>query len=141
MAFFDFLKKKDPLDDLGGLSDDNPFLNGGFGQQNDGLGRQEGGFAQQDSSSQPPLPNFEQRMPDSGFQNSSISYPQGYPQHNSQQNNTLQQEFSGNRNNHEMELILSKLDIIKSVLENLNQRVSLMEQKIDIDNERRKRSW
>lgn len=131
MGIFDFMKKKDPLDDLANFPDSNPFL------KNEGL-------APQDISSQPAIPSFEHQS--TGFQNSSLGFPQGFPQNTQTQfsnqtsfNQPFQQDTRDSA--HQFELILSKLDTIRSVLDNLHQRISLLEQKMEMDNEKRRRSW
>jgi hypothetical protein len=136
MGMFDFMKKRDPLDDLK-LPDQDFGSSDLFGHSKQDLQSprfSDQSFGQnlsQDFSQQPSSAFSQPSQPT--FQNSSLSYPQGYP---------MQQiPAVSSRSSHEMEILFSKLDVIKSLLENVSQRVAMLEQKVDIDNERRKRSW
>lgn len=42
---------------------------------------------------------------------------------------------------HQLELITSKLDVLKAMVENLSQKVSSLETKIDLQIEQKKKSW
>jgi hypothetical protein len=112
MGIFDFMKKKDPLDDLQ-LPQIEP---------------------QQDFPSTDPM-SF---SPSQSFSQNSYHQQPSFNQNSAP--NYGSSSYGSETSRHD-ELIASKLDVIKALLENLNQRITMLEQKIDMENDRRKRSW
>lgn len=127
MFGLNFGKKKDPLADLDNIGDSTETnINSAIPPESN-FGTQSG-FESPLTSSSDSLssdllsgnPNHAQPMQPTSFNQFQNSQPQN-------------QQFS---NNKDLELISSKLDVLKSMMENLSQRLSTIEQKIDLENKR-----
>ena len=42
---------------------------------------------------------------------------------------------------HQLELLSSKMDVLKAMVENLGQKISSLESRLELESERRKKSW
>jgi hypothetical protein len=160
MGIFNFKKKKDPLDDLGLPSGEDTSFDGlpNTGQSNDDFSQPNFQHQSPESSDsmsghQSYSPPLEQNNFDSQNQNNSAnadpyaqyqaavsSSPESFHTSNQQTPNASQQP-SGSSESHSTELILSKLDVLKAMIENLGHRIENLEQKYQYDKEQRKKSW
>lgn len=152
-------KKKDPLDDLHFPSDSSlGNLNPGDLQQNNSLGDPSSipntdplssNFLDDSSMSQPAQnmdvssnspsfhpSEFNSVSPDSVVPTSPI--PVADPIMSQPVAAAAIPESS---NPHQMELISSKLDVLKAMMENLSQRISSLESKLDLEKDRQRKTW
>lgn len=156
MGIFNFGKKKDPLDDLS-LPDSS--ANNTFGSHTNHDEFSDPGpepqFENKDpvssdpmSSGMPNSPNFD--LPDYGhsdhagdqyakYQQAVQSSPDSF--HTNNQNTNSSFESKRDSVDHSTELVLSKLDVLKAMIENLGHRIENLEQKYERDKEERKKSW
>ena len=150
MGFLGFGKKKDSLDDLklpgehevsqgqqpdafSSSQQQDPFASDDFTQQQpaDQDPFAPGGFPQQQGMKQ----SFESQSPHNvphSFDNVQSLTPS--------QPLRDQQSLPSDKS-HEFELLLSKMEVLKSMVENLEHRMSTIESKIEQDIEQRKKSW
>jgi hypothetical protein len=155
MGIFDFMKKRDPLDDLT-LPEDpvssNPFSNDihPAAEQNNFTPpdlNQFGSTQQQDTfAAQNPNQSFGDPTGFDMPQQSQFEQPGYSPGNNANSFGTpaVQAEVTSRPNtarDHELELINSKLDTIRALMEGLGQRISGMESRLSIESERRRRQW
>jgi len=163
MGIFNFMKKRDPLDDLT-LPEDpvgaNPFANDvhPMAEQNNFMPPDLGNFGatpQQDTAStynsnsffEQPQTQHPFEMPSKNhFEQPGYSPGSSMSAFNNQPAMQQQhQEFTTTQNKttreHELELINSKLDTIRAIMESLGQRISGLESRLSIESERRRRQW
>lgn len=157
MGLFNFGKKSDPLDDLD-LSGDSDH-SGNSEHDSNNYGASDHNSFQQDSNSssdpfsQPPQFSQTEQNGSNNFSSSQPPDPYSHYQeavnnspssfHTSEQNNAPSTQSSDYTRNvdHSTELVLSKLDVLKAMIENLGHRIENLEQKYQYDKEQRKKSW
>lgn len=148
-------KKKDPLDELSfpndGLDAQNPPVNNSI-PENDPYSNSFGNDPVSQSMQNPDMGSLDSGSND--FSNNSF-HPSEF--NNSQPDSVvptsplnvtepakLNTASSGNDSgisSHQMELVSSKLDVLKAMMENLSQRISSLESKIDLEKDRQRKSW
>lgn len=156
MGIFNFGKKKDPLDELDfNLKGDSNFdihkdATSGENGFSDSYNKE--GF--NNNSANPNSMNMDSSAvkdtassfsddPFSQYQQAVNSAKDSF--HSNDVSNSYSKDeprsYSNEKVSHSTELILSKLDVLKAMIENLNHRMENLEQKYAYDQEKRKRSW
>ena len=149
MSFLDkvmFWKKKDTLDFGGGLGSTdlgNSSLGGGMGSGGMGDFGVESGFGQQGFSQQPSGygGGFVPRN-DSGNQQYQSQSP-GFAQQQSfgMNNNVGMGQQQANVSSKDLEIVSSKLDALRTVLDSINQRLANIERMASGEYETKRRNW
>ncbi|MGM5483835.1 MAG: hypothetical protein ACQER9_02865 [Nanobdellota archaeon] len=156
MGLFGIGKKKNPFESLksgkedtssGNIGEENPFYdekNNGSSLNNESMNKNHNDFTgnNPDSINQgmhnPPDLN-ENNNNFHHQNNKNIDMNPSISDYSSSPSNQIPPELKKEQpKSHDMELLSSKLDVIKSMIENLTQRVDNLENKINKENERRK---
>jgi len=156
MGVFNFKKKKEiNFDDLNfsentDLSQNNQGdfqTQNGFNENNLGFHDDHFSSLGQNLNDSPLDHNFNSQTGNSfdSNQQSNRFNPQSFNEQNEHRvlspKSTFTENQNSNQKNQEIELISSKIDVIKTMLENINHRLINLESKVDRDIDQRKKSW